>query len=141
MKQYRLLLATCATLLLTACSGNTDKLLQHKIWRVYDVQVPPEDSYNITQVNQAKEFKSGYYSDAYYQFLDNNLFIATIAGKADSGRYQLLSGGKVISVTANDGSRKSEHLVTVTRLDETHFDMEVQSEDFKFILLCKKSDH
>lgn len=141
MKQYRLLLASWATVLLTACSGSTEQLLQHKIWRVYDVQVPPEDSYNITQINQAKEFKSGYYSNAYYQFLDNNVFIATIGDKPDSGRYQLLSGGKVISVTGNDGSRKSEHLVTVTRLDADHFDMEVQGEDYKFILLCKRSDH
>ncbi|SCC46123.1 hypothetical protein GA0116948_109138 [Chitinophaga costaii] len=140
MNPYRLLLATCATLLLTACN-HTDEMLQHKKWRVYDVQVPPEDAYNITQVNQAKEFKSGYYSNAYYQFLDNHLFIATINNKPDSGRYTLLSGDKVISITASNGSRKSEHLVTITRLDADHFDMKVQSEDFQFILLTKKSDH
>jgi hypothetical protein len=109
----------------------------HKKWRVYDVQVPAGDPYDNTQITQASDLKRGYYSDAYYQFLDNNLFIATIDGKPDSGRYQLLSNGSIISVTASNGLRNAEHLVTVVRLDDKQFDMKVRSGDYNFILKTK----
>ncbi len=90
-----------AMLMLAACnSGKTNALLQHKKWKVYDVTVPAGTAYNHVQATQAKDFKEGYYSDAYYQFFDNGLFIATIAGVPDSGKYTLLSDGKIISVTA-----------------------------------------
>ncbi|ASZ12035.1 hypothetical protein KTO58_14610 [Chitinophaga pendula] len=138
IKETVVLLCVLAVTVMSACnSGKANKHLMHKKWKVYDVQVPKEDGYNITQVNQATELKRGYYSDAYYQFLENNLFIATVAGKADSGRYELLSNGEVISVTAANGGRSSEHLVTITRLDDTHFDMKVLSGDYHFILMTK----
>jgi hypothetical protein len=73
----------------------------------------------------------------YYQFLDNNLFIATIDNKPDSGKYKLLSDGKVISITASNGLRSAENLVTVTTLDDTHFDMKVKSGEYYFILKTK----
>lgn len=124
---------------LFACnSSSTDKLLRHKKWRVYDVTVPSGDPYNNTQVTQAIDLKNGYYADAYYQFLDDNMFIATIDGKPDTGRYSLLSNGKMISVTAPDGSRKQEHRVTIMKLDEDHFNMKVASGDFNFILHTRK---
>ena len=138
IKKTAVLLCAMVLVMASACnSGKANKQLMHKKWRVYDVQVPKEDGYNITQVNQATELKRGYYSDAYYQFLDKNLFIATVGGKPDSGRYQLLSNGEIISVTASNGARSSEHLVTITRLDDTHFDMKVLSGDYHFILMTK----
>lgn len=122
-----------------ACNtGHTNQLLQHKKWRVYDVEAPPNAPYNITQVSQAAELKKGYYSDVYYQFLDNSLFVATIAGKPDSGKYDLLSNGKIISITSANGSRTAEHLVTIIQLDEDHFDMKVRSGDYDFILKTRK---
>lgn len=127
-----------AVTLLACNTGKTDKLLKNKKWRVYDVKVPKGDPYNNTQIIQAKDLKDGYYSDVYYQFLDNNVFVATIAGKPDSGKYFLLSNGKVISVTASNGSRTTENLVTVELLDETHFDMKVTSGDYHFILRTRK---
>lgn len=126
-----------ALLLFICASCSHDDLLLHKKWRVYDVVVPPGSGEDITQINQAKELKRGYYTDVYYQFLDNNLFIATIDNKPDSGKYQMLSNGKVISVTANNGDRKFENLVTVVKLDATHFDMQVKSGDYYFILKTK----
>jgi predicted Ser/Thr protein kinase len=126
-------------LIFSACnSSKTNELLIHKKWRVYDVKVPSNEPYNSTQVNQAAELKKGYYTDVYYQFLDNNLFIATNAGQPDSGRYQLLSNGKIISITSPNGSRNAEHLLTVVKLDEDHFDMKVVSGDYHFILCTKK---
>ncbi|WP_119079901.1 hypothetical protein [Chitinophaga alhagiae] len=134
-----LLTAPVLALLLAACgSGKTDALLQHKKWKVYDVTVPASAPYNNTQVTQAKDLKSGYYSDACYQFLDNGLFIATIAGQPDSGRYKLLSNGRIISITSANGSRSSEHLVEVTALTEDEFDMKVKSGDYHFILHTRK---
>ena len=127
-----------ATGLFACNTGKTDKLLKHKKWRVYDVTVPPNDPYNNTQLSQAVELKNGYYTDAYYQFLDNNLFVATIAGQPDSGRYSLLSNGKIISVTSSNGSRSQEHLVNIVKLDEHHFDMKVESGDYHFILHTRK---
>nr|WP_295867057.1 hypothetical protein [uncultured Chitinophaga sp.] len=124
--------------LLSCNTGKTDQLLKHKKWRVYDVKVPKGDPYNNTQIIQAKDLKDGYYSDVYYQFLDNDVFVATIAGKPDSGKYFLLSNGKVISVTASNGSRTTENLVTVELLDEDHFDMKVTSGDYHFILRTRK---
>ncbi|NSL87800.1 hypothetical protein [Chitinophaga solisilvae] len=125
--------------LLAACnSARTNRLLLHKKWRVYDVKVPAGDPYNNTQQIQAKDLKEGYYSDVYYQFLDNDVFVATIAGKPDSGKYFLLSNGKVISVTASNGSRAAENLVTVEHLDDNLFDMKVVSGDFHFILRTRK---
>ncbi len=122
-----------------ACNtGKTNDLLLHKKWRVYDVKVPKGDPYNLTQITQARDLKDGYYSNVYYQFLDNNVFVATIDNKPDSGKYQLLSNGKVISVTASNGDRKAENLVTVDRLDDDHFDMKVISGDYHFILCTKK---
>ncbi|WP_291912073.1 hypothetical protein [Chitinophaga sp. CB10] len=139
MTKLRIFLAVSTALLAQACnSGKTDDLLKHKKWRVYDVKVPAGDPYNITQVTQAKDLKDGYYSNVYYQFLDDKLFIATIDNKPDSGRYHILSNGKVISVTASNGDRKAENLVTVERLDEDHFDMKVKSGDYHFVLCTKK---
>ena len=124
---------------LTACgSGKTNALLQHKKWKVYDVSVPPGDPYNHVQITQAKDLKSGYYRDVFYQFLDNNLFIATIAGQPDSGRYKLISNGRIISITSPNGSRDTEHLVEVIKLDEQSFDMKVKSGDYHFILHTKQ---
>lgn len=125
-------------ILLAGCgSGNAEALLKNKKWKVFDVTVPAKDPYDNLQVGQAKDLKNGYYSDAYYQFLDDGLFIATIAGVPDSGRYQLLSNGKVISVTGASGSRKAEHLVEVEELTETKFSMKVRSGDYHFILHTK----
>lgn len=125
----------CLTMAITACnSSKTDKLLKHKKWKVYDVAIPSGDPYSNEQITQAKDLKSGYYSNAYYQFLDNGLFIATIAGVPDSGRYELLSNGKIISITGASGSRKAEHLVEVQKLDEKHFDMKVSTGEYHFIL-------
>ncbi len=135
--RYFLFLCLC-TALASCGSGKANALLQHKKWKVYDVTAPPGDPYNLVQITQAKDLKDGYYSDVFYQFLDNGLFIATIAGKPDSGRYELLSNGKVISVTASGGSRKAEHLVEVTRLNENEFDMKVLSGDYHFILHTRK---
>ncbi|WP_143309935.1 hypothetical protein [Chitinophaga vietnamensis] len=139
IRKIRISVPVITAFLLAACNtGHTNDLLVHKKWKVYDVQVPAGDPYNITQITQAKDLKNGYYSDVYYQFLDNNVFVATISGKPDSGKYQLLSNGKMISVTASNGSRSAENLVTVERLDEDHFDMKVLSGDFHFILCTKK---
>ncbi|MCW3464061.1 hypothetical protein [Chitinophaga nivalis] len=125
--------------ILGSCNtGKTNQLLQGGKWRVYDVKVPAGDPYNNTQQIQAKDLKNGYYEDVYYQFLQDSIFIATIAGKPDSGKYFILSNGKVISVTASNGSRKTENLVSVEQLDATHFDMKVLSGDFHFILRTKK---
>lgn len=129
--------STIALLLFVLCSCSHDDLLLHKKWRVYDVVVPPGSGEDITQINTAKELKRGYYTNVFYQFLDNNLFIATIDNKPDSGKYQMLSGGKMISVTANNGDRKFENLVTVVKLDATHFDMQVKSGDYYYILKTK----
>ncbi|MFB6454843.1 hypothetical protein ACE38W_06185 [Chitinophaga sp. Hz27] len=136
---FRILIAVISVVILQACNtGKTNDLLLHKKWRVYDVKVPKNDPYNLTQVTQAKDLKNGYYSNVYYQFLDNNVFVATIDNKPDSGKYQILSNGKMISVTASNGDRKQENLVTVEQLDDTHFDMKVVSGDYHFILCTRK---
>jgi hypothetical protein len=133
-----ILSAVILALVFSACnSGHTNKQLMHRKWRVYDVVIPPGSAYDITQINQATELKRGYYTNVFYQFLDDNLFIATIDNKPDSGKYKLLSDGKVISVTAANGLRSAENLVTVVNLDETHFDMKVKSGDYYFILKTK----
>ena len=138
MIKFKYLLVSLLVLMAVACGGSHNaKLLKHKKWRVYDVQVPSGDPYDITQVNQATDLKKGYYSDAYYQFLDDNLFIATVAGQSDSGKYQLLSNGSIISVTASNGLRTAEHLVTVVHLDDQLFDMKVQSGEYHFVLKTK----
>jgi hypothetical protein len=124
-------------LLLTACSSHTNSLLIHKKWRVYDFIVPPGAPYDNTQITQAIDLKRGYYANVYYQFLDNNVFIATIDNKPDTGKYQLLSNGAVISITASNGLRSAENLVTVVNLDEQHFDMKVKSGDYDFIIKTK----
>lgn len=135
--RYRFALLLIAGL--SACNtGQTYKALKHKKWRVYDVSVPKNDPYNNTQITQAIDLKNGYYADVYYQFLDDNVFIATINGVPDTGRYNLLSNGKIISITAPDGSRKSEHLINVTKLDDDNFNMKVASGDFHFILHTRK---
>ncbi|MDQ0107105.1 hypothetical protein J2T02_002222 [Chitinophaga terrae (ex Kim and Jung 2007)] len=125
--------------LLVACkSKKTNELLMNKKWRVYDVQIPPESPISNTQYIQAEDLKRTYYKDAYYQFLDNNVFVATIAGKADTGKYYILSNGAMISVTAKNGDRRVENLVTITKLTEDNFDMKVTSTDFQFILCTKR---
>jgi hypothetical protein len=122
--------------LLAACN-NVNNLLLHKKWRVYDVTIPAGSPYDITQIGQATELKRGYYTNVYYQFLDNNVFVATIDNKPDSGKYSILSNGAVISITAANGLRSLENLVTVVKLDETHFDMKVKSGDYYFVLRTK----
>jgi hypothetical protein len=139
MKIHTISVVLAVLSLTTACrSKKNNELLMNKKWRVYDVKIPPDAPISNTQYIQAEDLKKGYYSDAYYQFLDNNMFIATIAGKSDTGKYFLLSNGEMISVTAKNGDRKVENLVTITRLDEDHFDMKVTSTDFQFILCTKK---
>jgi len=131
-------LSAIAITLMACGSGKTNTLLKNKKWKVYDVTIPAKDGYNAVQVTQAKDLKNGYYSDAYYQFLDNGLFIATIAGQPDSGRYNLLSNGSIISITAANGDRNSEHLVEVIKLSDELFDMKVASGDYHFILRTRK---
>jgi len=121
-----------------ACNSNkANRLLLHKKWRVYDVQVPASDPYDNTQITQATDLKRGYYSNVYYQFLDNNVFIATIDNKPDSGKYSLLSNGSIISVTASNGLRSAENLVTIVHLDDKLFDMKVKSGEYYFVLKTK----
>ena len=121
-----------------ACNSNkANRLLLHKKWRVYDVQVPAGDPYDNTQITQATDLKRGYYSNVYYQFLDNNVFIATIDNKPDSGKYSLLSNGSIISVTASNGLRSAENLVTIVHLDDQLFDMKVKSGEYYFVLRTK----
>lgn len=138
--EIRIALAVITTMfVLTACqSKKTNDLLMNKKWRVYDVKIPPESPISNTQYIQAQDLKKGYYRDAYYQFLDDNVFVATIAGRSDTGKYFILSNGAMISVTAKNGDRKVENLVTVTKLSEDYFDMLVTSTDFQFILCTKK---
>jgi hypothetical protein len=121
-----------------ACNSNkANRLLLHKKWRVYDVQIPAGDPYDNTQITQATDLKRGYYSNVYYQFLDNNVFIATIDNKPDSGKYSLLSNGSIISVTASNGLRSAENLVTIVHLDDQLFDMKVKSGEYYFVLRTK----
>ena len=138
--KIRIVLAVISTILvITACQGKkNNELLMNKKWRVYDVKIPPESPISNTQYIQAEDLKKGYYRDAYYQFLDHNVFVATIAGRSDTGKYYILSNGAMISVTAKNGDRKVENLVTVTKLTEDYFDMQVTSTDFQFILCTKK---
>lgn len=136
MQKY-LIPALLLVALFSCNSAHVNKLLLHKKWRVYDVVVPSGDPYDNTQITQAIDLKRGYYTNVYYQFLDNNVFIATIDNKPDSGKYKLLSDGKIISVTASNGLRSAENLVTVVTLDETHFDMKVKSGDYYFVLKTK----
>ena len=132
---YLLLFLLLTTL---ACNSNkANRLLLHKKWRVYDVQVPAGDPYDNTQITQATDLKRGYYSNVYYQFLDNNVFIATIDNKPDSGKYSLLSNGSIISVTASNGLRNAENLVTIVHLDDQLFDMKVKSGEYYFVLRTK----
>lgn len=139
MKIRHLFAVITVFLLFTACQGKkNNELLMNKKWRVYDVKIPPESPISNTQYIQAQDLKKGYYRDAYYQFLDNNVFVATIAGRSDTGKYFILSNGAMISVTAKNGDRKVENLVTVTRLTDDYFDMQVTSTDFQFILCTKK---
>ncbi|WP_142682979.1 hypothetical protein [Chitinophaga polysaccharea] len=139
MKICHLFAVITVFLLFAACQGKkNNELLMNKKWRVYDVKIPPESPISNTQYIQAQDLKKGYYRDAYYQFLDNNVFVATIAGRSDTGKYFILSNGAMISVTAKNGDRKVENLVTVTRLTEDYFDMQVTSTDFQFILCTKK---
>lgn len=139
MKIRHLFAVTTVFLGLAACQGKkNNELLMNKKWRVYDVKIPPESPISNTQYIQAQDLKKGYYRDAYYQFLDNNVFVATIAGRSDTGKYFILSNGAMISVTAKNGDRKVENLVTVTRLTDDYFDMQVTSTDFQFILCTKK---
>jgi hypothetical protein len=138
-----ILLMALLAIVSSACnSRRNNELLIHKKWRVYDVVVPPESPYDNTQITQAIDLKRGYYTNVYYQFLDNNLFIATIDNRPDTGRYKLLSDGKIISVTASNGLRSSadkvtENLVTIVKLDATHFDMKVYTGEYYFILKTK----
>lgn len=139
MKIRHLFAVSTVCLLFAACQGKkNNELLMNKKWRVYDVKIPPESPISNTQYIQAQDLKKGYYRDAYYQFLDNNVFVATIAGRSDTGKYFILSNGAMISVTAKNGDRKVENLVTVTRLTDDYFDMQVTSTDFQFILCTKK---
>ncbi|WP_217603516.1 hypothetical protein [Chitinophaga sp. GbtcB8] len=125
-------------LTMLACNSNkANRMLLHKKWRVYDVQVPAGDPYDNTQITQATDLKRGYYSNVYYQFLDNNVFIATIDNKPDSGKYSLLSNGSIISVTASNGLRSAENLVTIVHLDDQLFDMKVKSGEYYFVLRTK----
>ncbi|RFS26271.1 hypothetical protein DVR12_00320 [Chitinophaga silvatica] len=138
--QLRLVLTviTLAGSLIACKTKQANELLMNKKWRVYDVKIPPESPISNTQYIQAEDLKRTYYKDAYYQFLDNNVFIATIAGKSDTGKYSILSNGAMISVTAKNGDRRVENLVTITKLTDDYFDMQVTSTDFQFILCTKK---
>lgn len=125
--------------MMAACkSQQNNELLMNKKWRVYDVKVPPDAPISNTQYIQAEDLKKTYYRDAYYQFLKGNVFVATIAGRSDTGKYFILSNGAMISVTAKNGDRKVENLVTITKLTDDYFDMKVTSTDFQFILCTKK---
>lgn len=110
-------------------------MLKGKKWEVYDV-TPPAGVFNIEDANRASDLKNGFYKDAWFKFLSGDVFVASFEGKADTGRYQISSNGKTISLYPKHGNKVYEQ-IQIQNLTRDKMDFNTIVADFNLVLHLK----
>lgn len=124
-------------IVLTASCGKTktEKLLVNKRWEVYDV-TPPPGPFNVEESNRAKELKNGFYKNAWFEFQQDSMFVASFGGSVDTAKYAIRSGGDAVSLYPRYGNKIYEQIeIVLLTADKLKFSTEVAS--FNMILHLK----
>lgn len=133
MSRLMVLLALAALLGLLSCGrAKTENLLLDKMWMVTDV-TPPAGTFNVEESNRAQDLKAGFYKDAWFKFLPDSIFVASIGGKTDTGRYHINSGGDAIRLYPAGGGKMYEQL-QVQRLTANQFVFTTVIANFHLVL-------
>ena len=115
--------------------SKTEDLIKGKKWEVYDV-TPPAGVFNIEDANRASDLKNGFYKEAWFKFLSDGIFVASFEGKADTGRYQISSNGKMISLYPKHGKDVYEQ-IQIQHLTNDKMDFNTIVADFNLVLHLK----
>lgn len=130
-----------AGVLWTAAScgrSRTESLLVGKTWRVTDV-TPPPGVFNVEEANRAEELKDGFYRGAWFRFLADSVFVASLGGKTDTGRYHINATGKVISLYPKGSARMYEQ-IRIRELTAARFSFNTVLADFHLVLHLEAGD-
>lgn len=118
---------------LVSCGrAKTERMLLDKTWEVTDV-TPPAGAYNVEQANRARELKEGFYHGGWFRFLPDSVFVASLGGKTDTGRYRINGGGDVISLYPAGGGRMYEQ-IRIQYLTADRFRFTTVLADFHLVL-------
>lgn len=115
--------------------SKTEEMLKGKKWEVYDV-TPPAGAFNIEDANRASDLKNGFYKGAWFKFLPEGIFVASFEGKADTGRYQISSNGKMISLYPKNSDKVYEQ-IQIQHLTSNKMDFNTIVADFNLVLHLK----
>lgn len=118
---------------LVSCGrSKTEKLLLNKKWMVTDV-TQPAGNFNVEEANQARELKEGFYKNGWFKFLPDSVFIASLGGHTDTGKYHINLGGDAISLYPKSGGAMYEQ-IRVQRLSENKLVFNTIIADFHLVL-------
>jgi len=127
------LLALLAVAAVASCGrSKTTNLLLDKQWMVTDV-TPPSGTFNVEQSNRAQDLKAGFYKGAWFKFMPDSIFVASLGGRTDTGRYHINATGDVISLYPAGGGRMYEQL-QIQRLTLNQFVFTTVIADFHLVL-------
>lgn len=129
---HHLLLLLVMLGLLSCGRTKTRNLLLDKQWMVKDV-TPPAGTFNVEESNRAEELKAGFYKGAWFKFLPDSIFVASLGGKTDTGRYHINAGGDVIALYPASGGKLYEQL-QVQRLTDNQFAFTTVIANFHLVL-------
>lgn len=131
----RLLLFLGVIIGFSSCGkSHTEKLLTQKRWVVYDVK-PPSGTFNIEKSLRAKQLKNGFYKNAWFEFLEDSLFVASFKGNPDTGRYAIIAKDEV-SLYPKYRDTVYERLKIVT-IGDSLLSFNTRKADFYMTLLLK----
>lgn len=132
-------LLLCLVLAGAASCGRqkTERLLLHKQWLVYDV-TPPPGPFNIEESNRAQELKDGFYKNAWFEFLRDSIFVASVGGKTDTGKYHISGDGSRIALFPKQGTKVYEQ-IEIRQLSAEKLSFNTVVANFHLVLHLKPS--
>lgn len=128
---------TAVLLLWESCGNNrTRHLIQDKRWNVQDVTPPANGNFDIEDENEAQQLKAGFYKNAWFEFTSQGIFKASFDGKLDSGKYNVGSGGHIISLYTLHADTMYEQ-IQIQLLNNQELDFNTLISSFYMTLHCK----
>ncbi len=114
--------------------SGTKELLTNKKWVVEDV-TPPSGAFNIENAQRAKQLKNGFYKGAWFEFLEDSLFVASFGGKVDTAQYALIAKDEVELYPK--GRSQAYERILILDISQQKLKFNTEMADFKMTLHLK----